>query len=101
MPSKELVDSNMTFCRIMLTETHREVKFHFPDLHLWKSAWVYNSLGTWEFHGPEGFYWYGNADNAYHAREQGWQAYLAHKGKDSPEARAAYEKVSSTARLGE
>ena len=41
-----------------------------------KDAWVYNSGGTWEFHGPENFYWWGRAEDAHDARASGWSAFI-------------------------
>lgn len=43
-----------------------------------KDVWVYKFMDDhWEFHGPNGFYWHGSADNAYDARAKGWQAWEA------------------------
>lgn len=46
-----------------------------------RDAWVWNAVlagrNHWEFHGPNEFYWYGYADNAYEARYHGWSAWLA------------------------
>jgi hypothetical protein len=39
-------------------------------------AWVYNTGLGWEFHGPAGFYHYGDAHCAYDARSDGWEAWL-------------------------
>jgi hypothetical protein len=42
-----------------------------------KDAWVWHDGHRhWEFHGPNKFYWYGRADNAYDARFKGWSAFL-------------------------
>ena len=46
-----------------------------------KDAWVYHfGRGQWEFHGPDKFYWYGRAANAYEARYKGWVAWLCKQG---------------------
>lgn len=45
-----------------------------------KDAWVWNvGRDHWEFHGPDNFYWHGNAGNAYEARYHGWSDWLEHK----------------------
>lgn len=42
-----------------------------------KDGWVYHFHGDhWEFHGPQEFYWHGNAGTAYDARYKGWSAWL-------------------------
>ena len=41
-----------------------------------KDAWVYKSGRTWEFHGPNKFYWWGQCEDAHHARAEGWQAFI-------------------------
>jgi hypothetical protein len=76
---KMVADINITFCRSLLSQIHADVKLHFPDVNL-RSAWVYKAFRQhWEFHGPDGFYWHGGADNAYEARYKGWEAWLRHK----------------------
>jgi len=53
-----------------------------------KAAWVYRFTdGCWEFHGPEGYYWYGDADNAYTARASGWAAWWSKLEADGDEMR--------------
>ena len=48
-----------------------------------KDAWVWHfHKDHWEFHGPDGFYWHGSADNAYEARAKGWSAWLRKQGAD-------------------
>jgi hypothetical protein len=48
-----------------------------------KDGWVWNAgRDHWEFHGPDNFYWHGNAGDAYEARYKGWSAWLENpKGK--------------------
>jgi hypothetical protein len=72
---------NLAFCRTLLALTMATVKQHTTAEER-KEAWVYHFSGgdSWEFHGPNKFYWYGSADNAYDARSQGWSAYLRMKG---------------------
>jgi hypothetical protein len=51
-----------------------------PDIQL-RDDWVWRSgRQTFEFHGPDKFYWHGRAVNAYDARYHGWVAWLKHKG---------------------
>ena len=77
-----VADINTMFCRTMLGGVHAEVKKHFPDVKL-KAAWVYKTgRQDWEFHGPDDFYWYGEADNAYDARSKGWLSWLRKMGVD-------------------
>lgn len=53
-----------------------EVKKHATAEQI-KAAWVYHfDRDSWEFHGPDKFYWHGSADNAFDARANGWQAWL-------------------------
>lgn len=70
---------NSAFTRSLLREATALVRSHFPDVKL-RDAWVYRfNRDHWEFHGPDGFYWHGNADGAYHARYNGWMAWLETK----------------------
>lgn len=74
-------DIDVAFCRTLLKMVTKEVKKAFPNLNLYKDAWVYHfHRDSWEFHGPDGFYWHGSAANAYDTRAKGWAAYLKHKG---------------------
>lgn len=73
---------NLTFSRQLLKQGHALVKKHFPRINVTRDAWTHYSLNTWEFHGPDKFYWYGAADNAYECRYKGWMAYLRSKGKE-------------------
>ncbi|MEX3960134.1 hypothetical protein [Trinickia sp. EG282A] len=71
---------NCIFTRSLLREATTLVRSHFPDVKL-RDAWVYRFNGDhWEFHGPDDFYWHGDADGAYHARYKGWMAWLERKG---------------------
>lgn len=74
---------NTIFCRLLLKETHKEVKASFPTMKLnSKECWVIKlSGGYWEFHCP-GYYWYGMAENAYDARQKGWSGYLKKVKRD-------------------
>ncbi len=69
------MDINLAFTRLLLKGTMEVIK-PLTTVAERKAAWVYHLMGDdWEFHGPDGFYWYGDADNAYHARQQGWEAW--------------------------
>ena len=72
---------NLIFSRQLLKKGHALVKRYFPRINVVRDAWTYHSANTWEFHGPDKFYWYGDADNAYECRYKGWMAYLRSKGK--------------------
>lgn len=44
-----------------------------------REAWVHRTGSTWEFFYGD-FEWYGRAENAYHAKAKGWEAWLKSKG---------------------
>jgi hypothetical protein len=68
---------NIKFCRALLSDVHKRVKEFDDTINLTKDAWVWHfHADHWEFHGPDEFYWYGRATNAYDARSQGWNAWL-------------------------
>ncbi len=100
-----MTDINVAFSREVLKETMVDIK-RVTSPKERKDAWVWKSqFGSWEFHGPEGYYWFGDADNAYDARAKGWTAWWEKiksdgatmrarlAGKDEREARAMYERV--------
>lgn len=67
-----------TFVRLMLQKVHADVKLNFPEINL-KSARYYvmkTGKATWEFHGPNSYYWHGRAICAYEARYKGWMAWM-------------------------
>lgn len=73
-------DTNVAFCRLLLTQLVAEFKTEFPHIRVTKHGWVICAgfRGHWEFHaeGPAGkYYWNGHADNAYEARYKGWSAW--------------------------
>jgi hypothetical protein len=73
------VNTNTDFCRSLLRHIQVDVRKHKPSVKL-LDAWVWSgSRGHWEFHYGE-FFWHGSADNAYHARVNGWSAWLASEG---------------------
>lgn len=72
-----MTDINILFCRSLLSRVHRDVRAYAPGIKVRKDAWVWCAgRDHWEFHGPDGYYWHGNASNAYDARAKGWQAWL-------------------------
>jgi hypothetical protein len=75
------VSANIGFCRELLRETIDDVKAAAPAVKV-SDAWVWSGdRRNWEFH-FNGFYWNGSADNAYHARANGWSAWLRAKGHE-------------------
>lgn len=76
---------NTAFCRSLLAQVMPDVK-KATTVEQRKAAWTYHfGHGHWEFHGPDGFYWHGSADNAYDARFHGWHAWLAKNGHTTEE----------------
>lgn len=76
-------DINISFSRALLAQGIATLKEHFPEVRPVKDAWVWNAgRDHWEFHGPDSFYWHGNAGNAYEARYKGWNAWMQ---KQKPE----------------
>lgn len=71
---------NHGFCRRLLTIVMEDVREH-TTVEQRKAAWAYNYHdGNVEFHGPEDFYWYGSGCCNWHARAEGWQAWMREKG---------------------
>lgn len=77
-----------TFCRRLLATVMEDVREAIPSSEIEK-AWGYKC--SWpnsvEFHGPDGFYWHGQGCCVWHAKAQGWQAYLDHIGWEPSEQR--------------
>jgi len=74
--NRKLMGTNTTFTRTLLALVMPDVKAN-TTIEQRKSTWTYNfGRNHWEFHGPDGFYWHGSADNAYDARYNGWCRYL-------------------------
>lgn len=70
------MDINTIFTRTLLNNVMEDVRL-VTTIEERKTAWTYHFMrDDWEFHGPHGFYWHGKADNGWHARAQGWMAYL-------------------------
>jgi hypothetical protein len=77
---------DVLFSRRLLSEMQADPRFRSSGKRLMKDAWVWCAgRSHWEFHGPEQFYWHGNAANAYEARYKGWSAWI---DKQHPEQTA-------------
>jgi len=70
------------FNRRLMARVHEEIRAVGVRAPM-KAAWVHRSGRQWEFHGPHpetfapnGFYWHGRAEDAYHARSKGWESWL-------------------------
>jgi len=74
------MDSKHKFCRLLLKEVMKEVMKDVQkhtSTEERKKAWAWHlERGRVEFHGPNGFYWYGQACCLWAARAKGWEAYL-------------------------
>ena len=71
-----MTDINIAFSRTMLSSVMADVRER-TTAEQRRAAWVYHfGSGHWEFHGPGGYYWHGEADNAYDARAKGWSNWL-------------------------
>lgn len=69
---------NIQFSRMELRTVLQTARERFGKAVV-KSAWIYKyPAGRWEFQipacdtFPSGYYWYGQAHNAYDARAKGW-----------------------------
>lgn len=78
------------FCRTLLAVVRRELSA--DQRKKLRGAWSYMYPGGHgEFHVPsDGFYWYGSADCAWHARASGIQAWLDSR---YPEQKAAEDEL--------
>ena len=75
-----MVDENVIYCRAVWKETKKVVDQHTTPSQRKKSyVWHVTSFKCWEFHAFDGFYWSGQAHNAFDARVKGWEAWLRHK----------------------
>lgn len=74
-----MTNINLIFSRLLMVATHKDARaagYRTPM----RSAWVWKyGRQNYEFHGPDDFYWYGTATNAYEARSKGWSALLESK----------------------
>jgi len=76
-----------TFCRILLKDVMVEVCKHVSKKDI-KASWTWRSSSlrnTTEFHGPDNFCWHGQACCLWHAKVQGWEAYLRKIGVEGYE----------------
>ena len=88
---------DVAFCRKLLALTMQDIRKVTTAAER-KGAWVYGyGSDNWEFHGPDGFYWWGYAANAYDARSKGWSAWWAKLEQDAAamQARLAGEAKRS------
>jgi hypothetical protein len=70
-----MADIDTYFCRALLAQVQPDV--YAAGKRPFKDAWVWHAWrDLWEFHGPDDYYWYGSASNAYEARYKGWTAWL-------------------------
>lgn len=84
-------DINIRFARTLLRLALADVN-PLTTVAERKAVWVYDfGRDHWEFHGPNGYYWHGSADNAYAARAQGWSHWLEHLKRDAAAMRARLE----------
>lgn len=75
--TKQTGDHCTTFCRCRLTQTMETVR-QFVDVDERKKAWAWrDGRRHVEFHGPDGFYWYGSGCCLWYARTAGWENYLS------------------------
>jgi len=66
-----------TYCRLLLKEMMKEVKKHVSKEEIKEAyAWKTSAFIAPGFHGPNGFYWHGQACCLWYAKVQGWTAYL-------------------------
>jgi hypothetical protein len=73
------------FCNHLLKEVMKDVRKH-TTVEQRKAAWVYRyPRHTYEFQGPDKFYWYGSADCRHDAFANGWMAWLREKGYEDDE----------------
>ena len=73
-----MATDNHRFCRLLLHGTMCAVRTATTTQQR-KDAWTYRfSLGfdSFEFHGPDDFYWHGSACCKWHARSIGWEAWM-------------------------
>jgi hypothetical protein len=83
---------NLAFSRLLLKGTMEVIK-PLTTVAERKAARVrrfgLNHRNIWEFYGPDGFYWYGVAGNAYDARRKGWEAWREKLPSDQAQLRKA------------
>jgi len=80
------MSSKHAFCRNMLADVMPDVRAVVPSAAI-QRAWGWRSglmPGHGEFQGPDDFYWHGQCCCVWHAKAEGWAAYLKHIGYERP-----------------
>jgi hypothetical protein len=72
-----------TFCILLLKDVMVRVREH-TTVDQRKDAWTWadSVRRMFEFHGPDGHYWYGQAHCKWEARARGWLAWMNKMGLD-------------------
>lgn len=83
--------TSLDFCRRLLTVTWAEVKKEIPEARARDASVTGGGIGLgshWFFQLPDrpyyggGFSWSGRAENAYHAKANGWDEFLRQYRKE-------------------
>jgi len=84
-------DVNLAFCRRLLSTTFAEVKAFEPKamardagamrLVTFRNTWFFQLPAMPFYRSKTAFSWTGRADNAFHAKAQGWSAWLEKYGR--------------------
>jgi len=84
-------DVNLAFCRKLLSVTFAEVKAFEPKamardagamrLVTFRNTWFFQLPAMPFYRSKTAFSWTGRADNSYHAKAQGWSAWLEKYGR--------------------
>ncbi len=72
-----MIRNSRTENRAIRDAVHTAVRARFPDIVPMRDAWVTLTHLGWEFTGPGNFVVYLKADDCFHARAEGWEAWLA------------------------
>ena len=78
--------SEHAFCRALLAEVMVDIR-QLTTAKDRAAVWTCKTFNQYEFHGPDGFYWHGQACCAWHARVKGWEAW------EKQETTEAYERA--------
>ena len=76
------MSDNHSICRSLLKDIMKDVRKHVPVEERKKFYSHKSWRGQYEFQGPGGVYWHGQACCSYYAKYNGWCAYLRYIGKD-------------------
>ena len=63
------------FCRLLLKDVMKDVRKHVSVKDR-KKSWVWETFGSYEFHGPNDFYTVCKGDCKWSAKADGWIQYL-------------------------